>query len=473
MKYIKNLFSLGLKEQIFAIKDDFYYSILVWWKYFKETWPLFSILIILSMGAIYLADPAPPSEINFASGVKGGSYEKLVLEYQSYLAQYDVKVNIIPTAGPITNLELLSGDAKALAKYLPNVEPTDRRIDVALTQAGLASDIKNIDQIIYIGSIDYEPLLFMIRRSLLQNITSNEIKSFTELNVATGQIGTGTHAQLAKLMALDDAGTLDSNVQAMTDEQAVAALLADDIDGMVLVDGIESRNVQNVALSDQIEILNFTRAQAYRRRLPYLQVLTIPVGSLNLSKNIPSQDIKILSTTTALIAKADTHPAIQYLLARASTDIAGKATFFADSREFPQFNDPLIPHSEIAREYYLNGSPYLQRFFPFWLAEIFDRLFFIILPFSALAYPILLALPKYRGRRLARKIWANYDQLRTLELEMNDNFDHNKLDEYLNRLDKIEADAVNIKISGSMGDDYFIHLQHIHFVRSLMHRKAR
>jgi hypothetical protein len=30
----------------------------------------------------------------------------------------------------------------------------------------------------------------MIRRGLLQNITSNEIKSFTELNVATGQIGT-------------------------------------------------------------------------------------------------------------------------------------------------------------------------------------------------------------------------------------------------------------------------------------------
>jgi TRAP-type uncharacterized transport system substrate-binding protein len=473
MKHIKKLFNPGFKEQILAIKDDFYYSILVWWKYFKETWPLFAILIILSMGAIYLADPSPPKEINFASGVKGGSYEKLVLEYQKYLAQYDVKVNIIPTAGPITNLELLSGDAKALAKYLPNVEPTDRRIDVALTQAGLASDIKNINQIIYIGSIDYEPLLFMIRRGLLQNITSNEIKSFTELNVATGQIGTGTHAQLAKLMALDDAGTLDSAIEAMTDEQAVEALLDDKIDGMVLVDGIQSINVQKIAQSDQIEILNFTRAQAYSRRLPYLQVLTIPVGSLNLSKNIPSQDIKILSTTTALIAKADTHPAIQYLLARASTDIAGKASFFADSRQFPRFDDPNIPHSEIAREYYLKGSPYLQRFLPFWLAEIIDRLIFIILPFSALAYPILLVLPTYRKKRLTRKIWANYSLLKELEIDVTENFDSNKINEYLRRLDDIEAGAVNVKIIGSLGGDYFKHRQHIQFVRSLIHSMTK
>jgi len=190
-----------------------------------------------------------------------------------------------------------------------------------------------------------------------------EIKSFTQLNVATGEAGTGTQAQLAKFMSLDDAGSINVNIEALTDDQAVKALLANEIDGMVLIDGVESRNMQMITQSDQIEILNFPRAQAYRRRLPYLKVLTIPIGALNLSKNIPSQDTQILSMTTGLIARADTNPAIQYLLARASTAIAGKASFFADSREFPQFNDPLIPHSEIAREYYLKGSPYLQRFF--------------------------------------------------------------------------------------------------------------
>lgn len=95
------------------------------------------------------------------------------------------------------------------------------------------------------------------------------------------------------------------------------------------------------------------------------------------------------------------------------------------------------------------------------------------MPFSALAYPILLALPGYRNKRLTRKIWANYDQLRTLELDINENFDHNKIGEYLRHLDKIEADAVNVKITGSMGSDYFKHLQHIYFVRSLIHRMVR
>ena len=472
MNFLKKIFGAELKEHVIAFKDDFHYSFMVWWKYFKETWPLYTILIVILMGAIYFAEPAPPKEINFASGVKGGSYEKLVLKYKEYLAQYDVKVNIIPTSGPLTNLELIRGDAKTLAKYLPLIKPQDQRIDVALTQAGLASQVEDLDQILYLGSIDYEPIVFMVRRNLVQDITSNEIKSFTQLNVATGELGTGTQAQIARMMALDDAGSINSNIKAMTDEQAVNALLADEIDGMVLVDGVQSNNMQKITQSDQIEILNFPRAQAYRRRLPYLQVLTIPIGSLNLSKNIPSKNLQILSTTTALIARVDTHPAIQYLLARASTDIAGKASFFAESREFPRFFDPSIPHSEIAHNYYLKGSPYLQRFLPYWLAEIIDRLIFIILPFSALAYPILLALPNYRKKRLTRKIWANYERLRQLETEITDHFDQNKIDEYLQLLDNIEAEAVNVKISGSLGADYFKHRQHIHFVRSLIYKMA-
>ncbi len=470
MNFLNKIFSAELKEHVVAFKEDLHYTFMVWWKYFKDTWPLYTILIVIFMGAIYFAEPAPPKEINFASGVKGGSYEKLALKYKDYLARYDVKVNIIPTSGPVTNLQLISGDSKTLTKYLPLLKPQDQRIDVSLTQAGLASDEKNVDQILYLGSIDFEPIVFMLRRGLAQDITSNEMKSFVQLNVATGDLGTGSQAQVARLLALDDAGSINENIKAMTDEQAVNALLADEIDGMVLVDGVQSVNMQKITQSDQIEILNFPRAQAYRRRLPYLQVLAIPMGSLNLSKNIPTEDLQILSTTTALIARVDTHPAIQYLLARASTDIAGKASFFANSREFPQFFDPNIPHSEIAREYYLKGAPYLQRFLPFWLAEIFDRLFFIILPFSALAYPILLALPGYRKKRLTRKIWANYELFRQLETEITDHFDSNKTDEYLTRLDSIEAVAVNVKVSGSLGADYFKHRQHIHFVRSLIYK---
>jgi TRAP-type uncharacterized transport system substrate-binding protein len=469
MKFIKKIFNEDLKEHILAFKEDFQWSFMIWWKYIKDTWPLFAILMIIFTGAIYFAEPSPPKEINFASGVAGGSYEQTVIEYQNFLAQFDIKVNIIPTAGPLTNLALLSGDKTELAKYLP----PDQSIDVALTQSGLTSSIHDLNKIIYLGSIDFEPIFFMIRRGLEQDITSNVVESFTQLNVETGQPGTGTLAQLSRLLALDNVESINLNIEAMTDQEAVTALLADNIDGMVLVDGIESANMIKLSQSDEIKILNFPRAQAYRRRLPYLQVLTIPIGSLSLPKNIPSEDIQILSTTTALVAKSDLHPAIQYLLARASNDIAGKASFFADSREFPQFNDPKIKHSEIAREYYLKGSPYLQHYLPFWLAEIIDRLIFIILPFSALAYPILLALPKYRFKRLTRKIWANYVLLKDLELDITEHFDHDKIDDYLHRLDKIEATAVKVKIYGSMGGDYFKHRQHIHFVRSLIHRMVR
>lgn len=468
MNFFKKIFNEDLKEHILAFREDFHNSLMIWWKYFRDTWPPFAVFFILFAGAIYFAEPSPPKEINFASGVKGGSYEKMVSKYKKYLEQFDVKVNIIHTSGSLTNLTLLNGDKTELAKYLP----PNQSIDVALTQSGLASELVDLNKIIYLGSIDFEPIFFMIRRGLTQNITRNVLESFTQLNVETGQIGTGTLAQLSRLLALDNVKSNNLNIEAMTDQEAVTALLANNIDGMVLVDGIESDNMMKLLQSEEVKILDFPRAQAYRRRLPYLQVLTIPVGSLNLPKNIPSQDIQILSTTTALIAKSDLHPAIQYLLARASTDIAGQANFFADSREFPQFNDPKIKHSEIAREYYLKGSPYFQNYLPFWLAEIIDRLIFIILPFSALAYPVLLALPRYRYERLNRKIWINYVLLKELELEVTDHFDNNKIDEYLQRLSKIEDTAVKFKIYGSMGDEYFTHRQHINFVKSLIHKQV-
>ena len=172
-----------------------------------------------------------------------------------------------------------------------------------------------------------------------------------------------------------------------------------------------------------------------------------------------------------MVGSADLHPAIQFLLAKAATEINGKASFLADARTFPQFNDPDINKSEIAHEYYLNGSTYFHRYLPFWLAEIFDRLLFILLPFSALAYPILLALPTYRKRRLTRKIWNNYSMLKDLEMEITYQFDVSKMPSYLEQINQIEDQAVKVKILGSLGGDYFKHRQHIQFVHSLILQK--
>lgn len=465
MKLPGALFSENFKEHIVAFKDDIVASFNLWRNYIKDTWPLLALLAALAIGAIWIAEPAPPKRIVMASGTPGGSYEALTIKYQAFLKTYGVEVEIQPSAGPMQNLQWLTGQ-----------EPSPKPIDVAFTQGGLAKALPQLNKLIYLGSIDYEPIFFILRKDLEQKISQNIVDSYAKLNVGVGSKGSGTEVQFERLLKLDgDTGT-QPNLIHIQDQEATEALTNGNLDGLVLVDGIESKNLFRLANAPGLTMLDFPRAEAYHRRLPYLSVLQVPEGSINLEKNIPNSNKMILSTTTDLIARKDLHPAIQFLLMKAAAEINGVGGFFSEPGEFPRFNNTGIPRSEVATEYYAKGSPYLQRHLPFWLAELIDRLILVIMPFAALAYPIIISLPKYRFRRMNRKIWTAYTQLKELEMSIMFGYDPKKYDDYLSRLKEIEHQSAKLKIYGSVGADYFRHRQHIHFVRSILedcHREAK
>ncbi len=108
-RFFRALFHDDLKEHVLAFKEDFVTSILIWGRYVRDTWPLLVLLVLLVLGAVWVADPSPPKKIVMASGTPGGSYEALALEYQAYLKNYDIEVEILPSAGPMENLQLLNG----------------------------------------------------------------------------------------------------------------------------------------------------------------------------------------------------------------------------------------------------------------------------------------------------------------------------------------------------------------------------
>lgn len=465
MKLPRALLPENFKEHIFAVRDDIVASFNIWRNYIKDTWPLLALLVALAIGAIWIAEPAPPKRIVMASGTPGGSYEALALKYQAFFKAYGIDVTIQPSAGPMQNLRWLTGQ-----------EPSPQPIDVALTQGGLARALPDLGKLIYLGSIDYEPIFFILRKDLERKISANIVDSFAKLNVGVGSKGSGTKVQFERLLKLDGSIDARDNLVHIEDQQATQALTSGELDGLVLVDGIESKNLFRLANAEGLAMLDFPRAQAYHRRLPYLSVLEVPEGSINLQRNIPSANKTILSTTTNLIATKDLHPAIQFLLMRAAADINGVGSFFSEPGEFPRFVNSSIPRSEVATEYYAKGSPYLQRHLPFWLAELIDRLVLVIMPFAALAYPIIISLPKYRFRRMNRRIWAGYTKLKELEMAIMFDYDPSKYEDYHKRLQEIEHESAKVKIYGSVGADYFRHRQHIHFVRTILddcHRETQ
>lgn len=457
----RRLVSDNFKDHVFGFFQDIYWSVLAWYRFVKETWPIFVTLLAITALAMYFAEPPPPSKFTFVAGTPGGSYEDIAARYKTFFKKYDIEVDILPSTGPLANLQQMVN---------PEANP---RIDVALTQSGLAREVKGIDQLAYLGSIDYEPIFFLMRKDRLSAHASDFfIDSLANKKIGIGEPGTGTEVQFERLLALNKMSINNKDFVAQSDHQSVEDVLSGKLDGMVLVDGIQSKNMQALLNSPDVVLLSPSRVQAYHRLLPYLEVLTIPEGAISLIDNVPAQDLQILSTTTALVVQKDLHPAIQFLLIKAAVEISGAASFFAGQDTFPKFSESTIVRSQVAQEYFLKGSPYFDRHLPFWLAELLDRFAYVLMPFLAFAYPMLIGLPTYRHKRLTRRIWTSYGKLKELELELSDDFDPAKASEYLERLDKIEAEAMRVRIYGSQGADYFKHRQHIHFVRALLYEKV-
>jgi hypothetical protein len=109
-------------------------------------------------------------------------------------------------------------------------------------------------------------------------------------------------------------------------------------------------------------------------------------------------------------------------------------------------------------------------YLPFWLAELINRLIFVLLPFCAIAYPILLTLPGYRNKRMRRKIDRLYGVLKTYEYELITNYQIEARDSYLRKLDLLEYEALNLKVPWSMSGDYYALRTSIDYVRNCLNR---
>jgi hypothetical protein len=110
-------------------------------------------------------------------------------------------------------------------------------------------------------------------------------------------------------------------------------------------------------------------------------------------RDFPPNDIKVLAPTANLIVRDDLHPALQSLLLQAASEVHGKSGFFQDAGEFPSYKDQMLPLSPDAARYFKSGAPFLQRYLPFWLAVLVDRLIVLLVPIFALLIPLLKVAP--------------------------------------------------------------------------------
>ena len=348
----------------------------------------------------------------------------------------------------------------------------DDPLQAAFVQAGVdyAKDAKGIQSL---GAVDYDPIWFFYRGRELKaadfEAVDGGLKYFLDKKISIGIEGGGTHAQAIRILK---AAGYEKGVQVvnLAGADSVKALKAGEIDGSFIVDAYEAPNVQALLNDPTLHLVTFKRAEAFAKLIPYLHILDVPQGAFSLPRNFPPMDMKLLATTTNLLIDDRMHPAIQFLFLEAARQINGKASFFAKRGEFPSFKDSVLIESPVAVHYEKNNYPLLAAYFPFWIAELINRLVFILLPFCILGYPILQSLPSYRTKRMQNKINRLYGSLKALETELLEGFNDQQRDEYLKRLNLLEHQALKIKVSKRLSSDYYTLRSSIDYVRNCLNR---
>jgi len=431
-------------------------------QFLRETWPLLLLLFAGLMLVWWLADPPPPKRIMMATGSDGGSYQMLAKKYVDYFAKKGVTIELVPSRGAQENIARLS----------------DRKdpVQAAFVQAGIHNPT-GIAGILSLGSVAYEPIWFFYRGSELEiskfHFQGDRLKKLLSMKTSIGEAGSGTHSQALNMLKAAGLEQYIPQFLTLPSTDGVDALLRGEIDVLFLVDQLESPNVQKLLSDPTLNLIGFNRAEAYTRILPYLQILTVPTAGFSLPRDFPPESIELLSTTTQLLVDDRMHPALQYLFLEAAEAINGKQSFFAKRGEFPKFNRSAFPESIVATRFEKSGVPPIMNYLPFWVAEFVHRMFILVLPFMAFAYPIISSLPNYRSRRVQVRIQKMYGILWGFEQELAVNFDPALCDEYIKQVNQMEAEALTLKVPKRMASDYYSLRSSMDYVRNCLIRGER
>jgi TRAP-type uncharacterized transport system substrate-binding protein len=419
--------------------------------------PFILIALLLLALAYKVLDPTPPKKVVLATGSEQGAYAQFGKRYASRLKAYGIDVELRQTQGAAENLALLRD---------PN-----SGVDLAFVQGGadevLAARGEDAegDGLSSLGSLFYEPVWLFYRDDSAQRLLKGEpLNSLTQLagwKLNIGPPGSGAPNLVKKLLDANGVALADIHLLDAAQTPAVMGLLAGEMDALVFASAPESLMVQMLLQTPGIKLFNFAQAEAYSRRFPFMSPVVLPRGVVDLAKDVPPADVRLVAPTATLVARDTVHPALVQLFVQAAHQIHGEAGWFQKKGDFPGAANTERPLAKEAERFYRSGTPLLQRYLPFWLANLVDRMWPVLLSIVAILIPLSRLLPPLYEFRIRSRIFRWYGQLREIETAVGRRPAH----ELSQELDDIEAHLEQVTVPLSYADELYSLRGHINMVR--------
>ncbi|MBP7564793.1 MAG: C4-dicarboxylate ABC transporter substrate-binding protein [Burkholderiaceae bacterium] len=440
--------------------------------------PFILLAIALLALTYWWLDPTPPRRVTLATGPAQSAYDEFGKRYAKALAANGITVHLVETEGSAHNLRLLH----------------EGSVDLAFVQGGTAdatlgpgagapsvdgSVVPNDTGLQSLGSLFVEPVWVFYQEAAVERLrkaaaatppadedggTLSRPGQLAGLRVNVGTEGSGVPALMRQLFELNQIDVKTLRLSTLAQTPATVGFLGGDIDVLVFASAPESLMVQMLLRTPGVGLMDFVQSEAYSRRLPFLSPVVLPRGVVDLATDVPPRDVRLVASTTALLAREDTHPALLQLFAQAAIGLHGGAGWFNRAREFPNAVQAQYPLSREAERAMRDGPPVMQRYLPFWMANLVERMWLALGIIIAVLLPASRIVPPLYQLRIRSRVFRWYAQLR--EIEGRFEREPGSAPELAGQLDTLERKVERINVPLSYADELYALRQNIGMVRS-------
>ncbi|MDP6705097.1 MAG: TAXI family TRAP transporter solute-binding subunit [Alphaproteobacteria bacterium] len=414
------------------------------WAQIQVIAPAIALLIAGFAIAYLFVEPAPPSRIVMATGSEAGAYHAYAERYAERFAKEGIELALRPSAGSTENLALLT--------------KAEGGVPVAFLQGGIGTPEAH-PELTSLGSVYYEPIWVFVR-------SETEPRRLTELagkRIAVGRPGSGTRTVALALLAENGIGDGGAKFAALGGAEAAEALRNGNVDAAIFVTSVTSATVRKLLGVPGIRLMSFERANAYLRRNNFLSKVVLPKGTVDLTLDLPAQDTVLLAPAATVVASPRLHPALIDLLLLTMRDAHRRGGHLEALGEFPSAEYVTYPLAPAAEHFYERGPPFLQRYLPFWAANLVDRLKIMLLPLITVLYPLMKLLPPAYSWRMRSKVNRWYKALQVVDDGLR--AESISREDAIRRLEEIERSVEQVSVPvGFAASAYTLRL-HIDFLR--------
>jgi TRAP-type uncharacterized transport system substrate-binding protein len=417
---------------------------------------LLAIVAIAGMGSLALIYffPTPPSKVVMATAFKGASFEYYGRQYQEIFARSHVELELRETAGAVENLKLLQD---------PNSD-----VQIAFVTGGL-SDAKHAPGVVSLGTVYDQPFWIFYP----SNQQFDQLSQLKDKRIAVGPVGSATRHTAEQVLGKSGVNSETATFLPFAGSAADEALRNGQVDAVWIIGVPEATAVQSFLRNPKVRPMSFPMAEAFTRLFPDLARMTLPQGTIDMERVIPSNDVQLIGTKSKVLIRSDVHPEIVQLLLQTMKEVHGGSDLFHRSGEYPNGSDSEYAVAPTAIDFYKSGPSFMQRHLPLWLSVHVQRAIAVLVAGIAIGLPLLHFVPQGYNWMTRRRLLHWYARLKELEVSLDASENHKHLFDRQAEIESIEEALSKIQFPLTFSDQVYNLRSHIDFVRRKIASRLR